>query len=164
MLALVSRVRPWWPLFTLLVSAALLGGAHAFETFGGLQPCPLCLDQRRWHWAVVGVSLLLLVVVRVRPSLARTAAAICGLVMLGAAGMAAYHVAVEHHWVLAQCDARIDLNDIRPMEVGDRIEVPKCDQIAWSMFGVSMAGYNALISLLTALASVAVAVLPERKS
>lgn len=164
MALLASRVRPWWPLFTLLVSAALLAGAHAFETFGGLQPCPLCLDQRRWHWAVVGVSLAVLIIVRFRPGLARIGAAVCGLAMLGAAGMASYHVAVEHHWVLAQCDARIDLNDIRPMRFDDRIEVPKCDQIAWSMFGISMAGYNALISLLTALASFAVAVLPERKT
>jgi disulfide bond formation protein DsbB len=44
-----------------------------------------------------------------------------------------------------------------------RFEVPKCDQITWSMFGVSMAGYNALISLAMALASFAVAILPERK-
>lgn len=161
---LASRLRPWWPLVTLLVSAALLAGAHAFQTFGGLQPCPLCLDQRHWHWAVVAVSALLLIAVRLRPGLARIAAGIVGLVLLGAAGMAAYHVAVEQHWVLVQCDARIDPNDIRPMEVGDRIEVPKCDQIAWSMFGLSMAGYNGVISLLTALASFAVAFLPERKS
>lgn len=77
--------------------------------------------------------------------------------------MAAYHVAVEQHWVIAQCDARIDPNDIRPMQVGDSVEAPKCDEIAWSMFGVSMAGYNMLISLALALASFAVAVSPERK-
>lgn len=164
MLALASRLRPWWPFFTLLASVALLAGAHAFERFGGLAPCPLCLDQRRWHWGVVAVSIALIALLRVRPGLARPAAAIVGLVLLGSAGMAAYHVAVEQHWVIAQCDARIDPNDIRPMEFGDRIEAPKCDEIAWSMFGVSMAGYNGLISLLMALASFAVALLPERKS
>lgn len=163
MLALASRLRPWWPLFTLIGSAALLAGAHAFERIGGFLPCPLCLDQRKWHWAVVATSLLLLAAVRLRPGLARMAAAATGFVLLGAAGMAFYHVAVEQHWVIAQCDARIDPNDIRPMEFGDSVEAPKCDQIAWSMFGISMAGYNALISLMLALVSFAVAILPERK-
>lgn len=164
MLSLASRVRPVWPLLAFLVSAGLLAGAHAFETFGGLAPCPLCLDQRKWHWAAAGVALALFFVARFRPGLARPAAAITGIMLLGAAGMAAYHVAVEQHWVLAQCDARIDPNDIRPMQFGDRIEVPKCDQIAWSMFGISMAGYNALISAFAALAAFAVAALPERKA
>ncbi len=90
-------------------------------------------------------------------------AALIGLVLLGAAGMGAYHVAVEQHWVIAQCDARVDLDNLGFNQTGT-FTVPKCDQIAWSMFGISMAGYNALISVLMALASFAVAVLPERKS
>ena len=64
---------------------------------------------------------------------------------------------------MAQCDARIDLDDIRPLDFDGPIEAPRCDQIAWSMFGISMAGYNALISLALALASFAVALLPERR-
>jgi disulfide bond formation protein DsbB len=86
-----------------------------------------------------------------------------GLVLLGSAAMGAYHVAVEQHWVLAQCDARIAASEIRPMDFNEPLEVPRCDEIAWQMFGVSMAGYNALVSLLMALASFAVAALPERK-
>jgi disulfide bond formation protein DsbB len=78
--------------------------------------------------------------------------------------MAAYHVAVEQHWVVAQCDARIDPNDIRPMDFGETFTAVRCDEIAWSLFGVSMAGYNAIISLLLALASFAVALAPERKT
>lgn len=164
MQGLASRLRPHWPLLTLLASAAMLATAHAFQRFGGLQPCPLCLDQRNWHWAVVGVSLLALVVLRLRPGLARWAVLMIGLVLLGSTGMAAYHVAVEQHWVIAQCDARIDPNDIRPIDFGEPLEVPQCDKIAWSLLGVSMAGYNAIISLVLALASFAVAALPERKS
>ena len=163
MLTLASRLRPFWALIAVLGSGALLAGAHAFETFGGLAPCPLCLDQRKWHWAVVAVALAAFAVTRFEPRLARAAAGIIGLVLLGAAGMAAYHVAVEQHWVIAQCDARIDFNEIRPMEFGDPVEAPKCDQIAWSMFGISMAGYNGLLSLALALASFAVAFLPERE-
>jgi disulfide bond formation protein DsbB len=162
---LASRLRPHWPLLTLTAYAAMLAAAHLyFQRFLGLQPCPLCLDQRNWHWAVVGVSLAAFVALRFRPGVARWAALIIGLVLLGSAAMGAYHVAVEQHWVIAQCDARIDPNDIRPLDFNERLEAPRCDDIAWSLLGVSMAGYNALISLLLALASFAVAAAPERKS
>lgn len=163
MLNLASRLRPHWPLLAMLASGAMLAVAHASQRFGGLQPCPLCLDQRNWHWAVVGVGLAMFIAVRLRPGLARWAAALVGLVLLGSTGMAAYHVAVEQHWIVAQCDARIDLNEIRPLDFGQTYEAPRCDEIAWSLFGVSMAGYNALASLMLAIASFAVALLPERK-
>jgi len=147
-----------------LASAAMLAAAHSFQRFGGLQPCPICLDQRNWHWAVVAVGLVAFVAVRVKPGVARWAAALTGLVLLGSFGMAAYHVAVEQHWVVAYCDARIDMDDIRPMDFEGTVIAPACDEIAWSMFGISMAGYNAIISLILALASFAVAFFPERKS
>jgi disulfide bond formation protein DsbB len=162
--ALADRLRPIWPLLTLLASGAMLAAAHFyFQRFLGLTPCPLCLDQRNWHWGVVGVSGLALLVVRWNPGLLRWAVLIIGLVLLGSAAQGAYHVAVEQHWVIAQCDARMAAGDIRPLDFDGSFEVPKCDEIAWSMWGISMAGWNALISLLLALASFAVAALPERK-
>ncbi len=164
MIALATRLRPIWPLLMLLASAAMLATAHAFQRFGGLQPCPICLDQRNWHWAVVAAGLLAFIAVRLKPQIARWAAALVGVVLLGSFGMAAYHVAVEQHWVVAYCDARIDMGDIRPMDFDGEVIAPACDKIAWQMFGISMAGYNALISLALALASFAVAFLPERKS
>lgn len=160
---MVSRLLPIWPLFTLLGSAALLAGAHAFERFGGLAPCPLCLDQRNWHWGVVALSAAALTAVWVRPGLARWAALAVGLALLGSAAQAGYHVAVEQHWVVAQCDARIDLDQIRPLDFEGEVHAPACDQIAWSLLGISMAGYNALISLAMAVASLAVASAPARK-
>ena len=39
-----------WRLFALLASVAMLATAHAFETFGGLAPCELCLKQRTVYW------------------------------------------------------------------------------------------------------------------
>lgn len=164
MLSLASRLRPIWPLLTALASGAMLAVAHASERFGGLAPCPLCIDQRHWHWGVVAVSLAALIAVRLRPGLSRAAAALVGLALLGAAGMAAYHVAVEQHWVVAQCDARIDPDDIRPLDFEGAFEAPRCDVVAWSLFGISMAGYNMLASLALALASFAVAFVPEHKS
>jgi disulfide bond formation protein DsbB len=158
----LARVRPIWPLLSLLVSAALLAGAHAFQRFGGLEPCPLCLDQRNWHWAVIGVSLAALVLARLRPQWLRLGVFAIALVLLGSFAQAAYHVAVEQGWLIAQCDAAVDLDNLS-LDPNAELSAAKCDQIAWSLFGVSMAGYNALISLLMALASFAVAAAPRPK-
>jgi disulfide bond formation protein DsbB len=162
----VSRLRPIWPLVTLLISGALLAGAHAFQRFGGLQPCPLCLDQRNWHWWIVGASIAALIAIRLRPGLARWAAGLIGLLLVASFIQGAHHVAVEQGLLIAECDARVNFQnlDFNAYRGDARVEAPKCDQIQWSLFGVSMAGYNALISLLMALASFAVALTPERKS
>lgn len=162
---MLARLRPIWPLATLAFSGAMLAVAILyFQHLRGLAPCPLCLDQRNWHWAVVGVSLGALALTRVRPGMTRLAAVAPGLVLLGAAMMGAYHVAVEQHWVVAQCDARIDPKDIRPLDFGERFEAPRCDEIAWSLGGVSMAGWNTIASFAMALLSYAVAFAPERKA
>jgi disulfide bond formation protein DsbB len=143
----------------------MLAAAHAFERFGGLQPCALCLDQRKWHWAVVAVSLVALVVLRFRPSFSQLATVLIGVVLLGSASaaMGAYHVAVEQHWVVAQCDARLDANQSLIFDVNAPLVVPRCDEIQWQLWGISMAGYNAIISLFLALASFAVGLAAERK-
>ena len=162
---MLARLRPIWPLVTLAFSGAMWAVARFyFQDTLGLQPCPLCLDQRHWHWGVAAVSVLALIVTRLAPKLSRWAIVAVGLVLLGSAAMGLYHVAVEQHWVVAQCDARIDPNDIRPLDFGETFEVPRCDEIAWSLWGVSMAGWNAIASLIMALASFAVAAAPERKA
>ncbi len=162
----MPRLLPIWPWLTLLGSGAMLAAAHAFQRFGGLQPCPLCLDQREWHWGVVALSAAALIVLRFKPGLARWAAGVIGLVLLGSAGQALLHVAVEQHWIAWQCSTSgANLNNLDFNALDDRpLTLPACDQIAWQMFGVSMAGYNAIISLLAALASMAVAFSPGRKT
>jgi disulfide bond formation protein DsbB len=159
----LASLRPVWPLLTAFASGAMLAGAHAFERFGGLQPCALCLDQRKWHWAVVALSLVALVVLRFKPSFSRLAVLLIGVVLLGSAAMGAYHVAVEQHWVVAQCDARLNANQSLTFDVNAPLVVPRCDEIQWQLWGISMAGYNAIISLLLALASFAVSLAAERK-
>lgn len=162
MQALALQLRPRWPIVALLVSGALLAGAHAFETFGHLLPCPMCLAQREWHWGVVAIALSALIAARVRPD-RRWAAFVLGLAYVGSFAMASWHVAVEQHWVQATCEAGGNLDNIRVIDFNATYQVPHCDIPAWTMFGISMAGYNALISLTLALASLAVATAPERK-
>lgn len=167
MASFLLRLRPYWPLVALAVSLALLAGAHAFESFGGLVPCALCLKQRETHWLVAGSAIAWMLALKFapRPELPRLACFGLGAAFLVCFGMAAYHVAVEHHWVVAQCDADLDLSDIRPMGDETSFEAPRCDQIPWSLFGLSMAGYNALISGAMAVLSFAVmAVRPAKGS
>lgn len=160
---MLARLRSFWPLIAGAVSTALLAGAHAFERFGGLAPCPLCLDQREWHWGVLAAAVLGGVLLRFKPRWAGWVALVLGLIFLGSFAQAAFHVAVEQAWIIHQCAADPNLDNLR-FDINAVLVTPQCDQIAWSLFGVSMAGYNALFSLIMALASFAVASAPERKA
>lgn len=163
---MISRLRLLWPLLTLFASGAMLAAAHFyFQAYLQLQPCLLCLKQREWHWGVLGVSLLALIVTRFRPGWINWAIVIIGLVLLGSAAMAGYHVAVEHKWVVAQCDVggAIDPSQLSLNNLGDDLRPPRCDEIAWSWLGISMAGYNAIICLGLALASFYVALAGKRE-
>lgn len=126
-------------------SAALLLGALAFQYVGGLAPCHLCLLQRWPHAIAIGLGLLLLAAPR------RWLAALGALVLLVGAGIAVYHVGVEQRWWPgpATCTAPAP-GDLSSSDLLNQIlETPVvlCDQIAWSLLGISMAGWNALASL-----------------
>ena len=156
-----SSLRPVWPIIAFLVSGALLAGAHAFETFGGLAPCAMCLEQRQVHWVILGVAAAAFVVLRFRPGLARWIVALIGVAFLWSTYSAGHHVAVENHWMPATCEAA-DVGDDFTFDPNAPLIVPKCDEVAWNLFGISMAGYNALISLVMALLSFLVALASRR--
>jgi disulfide bond formation protein DsbB len=158
---MLDRVRPVWPLAALVVSGALLAGAHAFETFGHMSPCQMCLAQREWHWGVVALSLVSLIVLREQPHLVRWAAFLIGLAFLGSFAMAAKHSAVELHWIPETCefDGSVPTSFNAPTA-----PIIRCDTPQWNLFGLTMANYNALISLGMALLSGLIAFAPERKS
>ena len=128
----------------LIGPATLLGGALAFEYIGGLAPCEMCMWQRWALVAALGLALL-----GWGAGHARALLWLAALAVLGGAGIAAFHVGVEQHWWqgITTCSA--------PATVGSTADVMsqimaaplvRCDAIAWSLFGVSMAGWNALIS------------------
>ncbi|MEE9140679.1 MAG: disulfide bond formation protein B [Alphaproteobacteria bacterium] len=145
------------PLAVLWASALILGGAYAFEYLGGLAPCVLCLYQRVPYWAAIALSLAALILSgRPRTHQAQTALVyLCGLAFVAGAGIAAFHVGVEQHWwqgttacgpgagavpeSLAELEARLG-----------EAPVARCDEVAWSLFGISMAGYNVILSVVLA--------------
>ncbi len=128
-------------------SAALLGGAFAFQYIGGLAPCTLCLWQRWPHAAAVIIAVLaMLLGGRLLPVLGALAAATT-------AGIAAFHVGVEQKWWegLTSCTAGsiegISTADLLNPDVIVAAPV-RCDAIAWQLMGVSMAGWNMILSVM----------------
>ncbi|HEX2117442.1 MAG TPA: disulfide bond formation protein B [Alphaproteobacteria bacterium] len=141
-----------------LASAAVLSSAYAFEHWGGLAPCILCWWQRYAHMGVIAIAMLALLPVGagLRAVLLLGAAATA----LAGAGIAGFHVGVEQHWWqgTAECGSTLgpatSIEEMRQRLLAQ--PVVRCDEVAWSLFGISMAGYNVLISLaLAALAAAA---------
>ncbi len=135
-------------------SVVVLGAALLSQYVGGLQPCVLCLYQRVPYALTIGVSGLALIAFSrgmVGPGLARGGLALCAAIFLAGAGIAAFHVGVEQGWWSGtQGCSGPDLNALTIDQLREHLmqqPVVRCDEVAWSLFGVSMAGYNILTSL-----------------
>ena len=138
--------------FLLVASAAILGAAFAFQYIGGLAPCILCWWQRYAHMVAIVIAAAALAASgrgSSRPGWALVG--VTGLALLAGAGIAAFHVGVEQHWWAgtAECGSPLGtatgIDQLRAQLLAQPIV--RCDQIAWALFGVSMAGYNFLLSL-----------------
>jgi disulfide bond formation protein DsbB len=167
MRSLVGPVLKLWPLTAACASAAMLAAAHAFEHFGGLAPCTLCFYQRDVYWlalsaGLIGFALAYGWAARIGPA----ADAILGLVFLAGAGLAAYHAGVEWKWwpgpTTCSGGGAVSAAGLNALLAGARFAPPRCDEAAWRMLGLSMAGWNALVSLGLAGLSLAAAARKER--
>jgi disulfide bond formation protein DsbB len=137
-----------FPVFVLLASAAVLGAALASQYWGGFMPCELCLAER-WPWAVAIVIAFVATMVGSRPTLPWVAA-LLALVFAAGSALAFYHVGVEQHWFAGPtaCTAPAAAADtVAALEAQLLHQQPvRCDQPAWSLFGVSLAGWNLVAS------------------
>ena len=139
-------------LLILGASVAALAGAFFAQYAMGLAPCPLCLYQRYPYAATIVLGALALAGRGGWPLLA---IALAGVVFAGEAGLAFYHVGVEQHWwagldACAQAGATPGTVDELRTLLLDEPPPPPCDQVPWSLFGVSMAGYNMLLAAVMA--------------
>ena len=126
-------------------SALLLLGAWAFQYIGGLAPCKMCIWQRYPHGAavVIGALALALPGLRILPILGALAATIT-------AGIGVFHAGVERKWWEgpSSCSSG-DISGLSAKELMNQImsaPLVRCDEIPWEMLGVSMAGWNAIVS------------------
>ena len=140
------------PLWAAVAAALALAVALASQYLGGLAPCKLCLWQRVPHGAVIVIgvgALLWFHGPRERQALTWLAA----LVFAAGAGIALYHVGIEQKWIAgpASCSGDTSLNSATTIEDLRRqllaAPVVRCDEVPWSLIGISIAGWNALASL-----------------
>jgi len=140
------RPRPL-PLLLLLTSAGALLAALGFQYLGGYAPCHLCHEQRYAHV----VSLILAAAALVLPArVFRIGTAVAALTLLGGAALAGYHVGVEQGWWAgpASCTTgSLDFSDISKLRAQiEATPVVRCDEVQWTLFGLSMAAWNFLLS------------------
>lgn len=168
----LSFILDRWRLFALIASAAMLAIAHGFQTFGGLAPCTLCLRQRAVYWAAGGLALGAMLLVRA-PGGARLRAISCwalALVFLAGAGIAVYHAGAEwKFWpgpsTCSGAVSGVSASDLKAMlDPSAKLHGPACDKAPWVFLGLSMAGWNAVISLGLVVLSAAAALRPRPKS
>ena len=151
-MTLSERLTRPWPIAAALISAAMLGTAHAFETFGKYPPCELCLHQREAYWIALAIGIVGAVAIRMRPDFARAIALVLGLVFAAGALLAAYHAGVEWKWWPgpSSCTGAgtkgVSATDMADLLAGVKVHAVRCDEAAWKMLGLSMAGWNALAS------------------
>ncbi|WP_439394911.1 disulfide bond formation protein B [Bradyrhizobium sp. PMVTL-01] len=138
------------------IAAATIAGAWFFQFVLEILPCPLCLEQRYAYYLAIPVGALTALAARAgapRPLLL-AGLAILALATLANAGLGTYHSGVE--WGLwkgpTDCSGPvINLGSAADLlSKLDTVKVVRCDEVQWRFLGLSLAGYNVLISLLMA--------------
>ncbi|MBM3490929.1 MAG: disulfide bond formation protein B [Alphaproteobacteria bacterium] len=124
-----------------LASAGALGFALVSQYAFGLPPCVLCLYQRVPYLAALVLGLAAFAWAPGRPYLL----ALAGLALLGNTGIALFHVGVEQHWWqgLSGCSGAAGATSFEEMRrLIQQAPIVRCDEVAWSFLGLSMAGWN----------------------
>ena len=129
----------------LLVPAALLAGAWGSQLIGGLVPCEMCHWQRWPHYAALPLAALAIAL----PAARRPLTLLAALAIAASGAIGVFHAGVEYHWWegITACTSPFGAGggDI----LADILAAPviRCDVAQWSLFGISLAGFNAILSL-----------------
>ena len=139
-----------------LIAAATLAGAWFFQLVLGIVPCPLCLEQRYAYYLAVPLGLLVaLLAARDAPRPVLLAGlAVLLLAALANAWLGTYHAGVEWKFWQGPTDCTGPVGNFGAagslLDRLDSVKVVRCDEVQWRFLGLSLAGYNVLISLLMA--------------
>ena len=131
------------------VPALLLGGAYISEYGFGLFPCEMCLWQRWPHFAAVALALASFVV----PA-KRLLVALAALAILASGAIGAFHGGVEYGWWEGITGCATAMGAGGGSALDNILDAPlvRCDVAPWSLMGISLAGWNFLISTAAGLA------------
>ena len=125
----------------LLLPAGLLGGALFSQYVGGLYPCEMCYWQRWPHAAAI----LLAIGAFIRPALARPLVLLATLAIFISGAIGVFHAGVEAGWwegiTLCTTNGAATLEDIM------KVPLVRCDQAQWTFLGLSLAAWNAILSI-----------------
>lgn len=133
------------------MSVLSLASALAFEHLGGIRPCPLCLEERIAYYAAVPLALLAFLLARLAPLAGRLLLGVIALAFVFNAGLGAYHSGVEWHWWAGPDEC----SGVGPIATSTQdllknltkvSAVVRCDEAPLRIFGISLAGYSALLS------------------
>jgi len=139
------------PALVLGVCLALILGAYGFQYIGGLAPCQLCYWQRYALYVAIPLAAAATLLAWQAPDsrVIRPVLGLAGLAILTGAGIAAFHAGVEFKWWPGPdtCSAtELGRTGEEILESILNTNVVRCDEVPWSLFGISMAGYNFIIS------------------
>jgi disulfide bond formation protein DsbB len=137
-------------LVVLAVSAAVLGTVFAMQYLGDLAPCPLCINQR-WPYGTALVLSAMALAPGATAGGRRLLLALCAVAFVIGDGYAIYHAGVEQGWFAgptacsgAPAPAAGTIEALRQQLMAT--PVVRCDEIPWSLFGISLAGFNVFVS------------------
>jgi disulfide bond formation protein DsbB len=130
----------------LLLPAALLAGAWGSELIGGLYPCEMCWWQRWPHLAAIALAIVAFTARRGAFAQLFVVLAAIAIAVSGAIG--AFHAGVEYGWWpgITACTSHFQAGG----DMFDQIMAApliRCDVAPWTLFGISLAGFNAILSL-----------------
>ena len=133
-------------LLVFLISGGLLAGAWGFQVIGGLSPCEMCHWQRWPHYLALLLALASLAT-RTRPDVTLTLLLLAAIAILVSGAIGVFHLGVERHWWQGptHCTAAA-LGGGDPLAAILRAPLIRCDVPQWTLFGVSLAAWNALFS------------------
>jgi len=139
----------------LLIPAALMAGALGSQFIGGLFPCEMCHWQRWPHYTAIVLALLAFVVPGA--AIRRGLVALAGIAILVSGAIGVFHAGVEYHWWqgITACSTTMQGTGGSVEDMLKRImdaPVVRCDVPQWTLFGISLAGFNAIFSLTGGLA------------
>jgi disulfide bond formation protein DsbB len=136
-----------------VIAAATLAGAWFIQLVLDIRPCPLCLEQRYAYYLVIPLAALIaFAAARDVPRVVLLAGlAILAAATLGNSGLATYHAGVEWHLWQGPTDCTGPVGNLGSagtlLQRLDTVKVVRCDEVQWKFLGLSLAGYNVLISL-----------------
>ena len=131
-----------------LISSLMVISAFYLEYFHGALPCDLCITQRWFHGAIIAYSFIIILIVK-KTLISKKLLILGGAILWLSSSLAGlYHFGIEmNFWTGPDgCSSNIDFSKDTLTYLLEKSPI-KCDEVMFEIFGLSLAGWNALASL-----------------